>query len=52
MKELRAKNKAEENALRDKKARDEGFLKEIIEQYDEMMETKEKEIDDLEVNFE
>lgn len=51
LKELRAKNKAEEHALRDKKARDEGFLKEIIEQYDEMMETKEKEIDDLETDL-
>lgn len=49
LKELRAKNKVEESNLRDKKGRDEGFLKELIEQYDEMMENKETEINDLEV---
>ena len=49
MKDLRKKNKDEENALRDKKGRDEAMLKDIIDQYDEMMETKEVEIRDLEV---
>jgi len=49
LKELRAKNKAEEGQLREKNNRGEDFLKEIITGYDEMMEAKEKEILDLEV---
>lgn len=48
MKDLRAKNKAEEGQLREKNNRGEDFLKEIITGYDEMMEAKEKEILDLE----
>ena len=49
LKDVRAKNKAEEYALREKKGRDEGFLKEIIDSYDEMMENKEQEVNELEV---
>jgi len=48
LKDLRAKNKAEEGQLREKNNRGEDFLKEIITGYDEMMEAKEKEILDLE----
>jgi len=48
LKDLRAKNKAEEGQLRDKNNRGEDFLKEIISGYDDMMENKEKEIIDLE----
>ena len=48
LKDLRAKNKAEEGQLREKNNRGEDFLKEIITGYDEMMESKEKEILDLE----
>ena len=51
MKDLRAKNKAEEGQLREKNNRGEDFLKEIITGYDEMMESKEKEILDLEVIY-
>ena len=41
LKELRAKNKAEENSLRDKNLRGEDYLKEIINNYDEMLEDSE-----------
>jgi len=51
LKDLRAKNKAEEGQLREKNNRGEDFLKEIITGYDEMMESKEKEILDLEVIY-
>lgn len=51
LKDIRAKNKAEENSLRDKNIRGEDYLKEIINNYDEMMDTKEQEINELEVNI-
>jgi len=51
LKDVRAKNKAEEYSLREKKGRDEGFLKEIIDQYDDMMEHKEQEINELETDL-
>jgi len=51
LKDVRAKNKAEEYSLREKKGRDEGFLKEIIDQYDDMMENKEQEINGLETDL-
>jgi len=51
LKELRAKNKAEEHALREKKERDESYVKQLVDEYDQMMGDYEQRIGDLETEL-